>query len=114
VVKELAIIRGVENAREVKAYSAAIVKALGMIDARIVQRALGERKTYAEVAALADRAGARGTNYYAHRFRDALEELAKQWSARAGPVSPRLSTFELAINVKKIAFVPPRCPVCPT
>jgi ABC-type uncharacterized transport system substrate-binding protein len=22
--------------------------------------------------------------------------------------------FELAINVKKIAFVPPRCPVCPT
>jgi hypothetical protein len=49
---------------------------LGRIDANIVQRVLGENKSFAEVATLQGKSGERGTRYIAARFRDALEALA--------------------------------------
>jgi hypothetical protein len=45
---------------------------------------LGDRRTYADVAADRGRAGDAGRRYYAARFRDALEALAEAWAAK-GP-----------------------------
>lgn len=55
---------------------------LGMIDYRLVRRLLGERKSYAECAALEGKSGERGVSYVAHRCRDALEALADAKSAK--------------------------------
>jgi hypothetical protein len=82
VAKELAIIRAIDNARRVQVYVERIRKAVGRIDANVLQLVLGDRKSYADVAALRGRAGARGANYFASRFRDALEDLAEAWERR--------------------------------
>jgi hypothetical protein len=79
---EAAIIRALEDARKVKEYMARIRDTLGMIDTRIVEEMIGNRMSYADVAARRGRAGERGERYFAARFRDALEALAEAWAAR--------------------------------
>lgn len=82
VAHELAIIWAIDNARSIKRWTLAVERELGRIDAKILRQVLGEGKSFAEVAALNGRAGERGTNYYAQRWRDALETLADRWAAR--------------------------------
>lgn len=83
---ELAIIHGIEDARRITGWIERITRALGMIDARILRRVLGDRMNYAEVAAATGKAGERGTAYIAQRFRDALEELAEALAAKGRPI----------------------------
>lgn len=59
---------------------------LGMIDARLIDRVLGEGLSYADCAALVGRAGDRGQRYMASRFRDALEELSEVLVGRGATV----------------------------
>lgn len=80
--KELAIIHAIEDARRIQAQVAWMRYELGRIDANIVQRVLGEGKTYAEVATLTGKRGERGKSHIAERFRDALEALADAKAAR--------------------------------
>jgi hypothetical protein len=82
VAKELRIIRSIDNAHRVKEYVDSIRKAVGRIDANILQLVLGDGKTYADVAALRGRDGRQGTGYFAGRFRDALEDLASEWERK--------------------------------
>src|SRR5262245_12942851 len=86
--KELAIIHGIEAAERITRLVGWMRRELGRIDANILQRVLGEQKSYAEVAALRGKGGERGTRYVAARFRDALESLAKAKAAR-GPQTMR-------------------------
>src|SRR5215211_4122603 len=77
---EAAIVYALDDARKVVAYQERIRRDLGMIDARIIEAVLGDRKTYAQVAADRGRAGDQGRRYYAARFRDALGALAEVWA----------------------------------
>jgi len=79
---EVALIRSIEEARKVQIYKDRIRVALGMIDARLVERILGDRLSYAQCAALQGKDGERGISYVATRFRDALEALADAWAAK--------------------------------
>ena len=82
--KELAIIRGIDDARRINALVDWLRGRLGPIDANILQRILGEKKSFAEVATLTGKRGASGVHYVAERFRDALQALADAKAAR-GP-----------------------------
>lgn len=57
---ELAIVRHLEDAGKIGSYVGWMVRVLGMIDARIVRRVLGDRMSYADVAALQGKSGDRG------------------------------------------------------
>ena len=81
---EIAIVHAITDARRVRIYKERIRAALGMIDARLIERVLGDGLSYAECAALQGKAGERGISYVATRFRDALEALADAWAAK-GP-----------------------------
>jgi len=81
---EIAVIRGIEAAERICAMVRWIRHELGPIDANVVQRILGEGKSYAEVATLTGKRGDRGKRHIAERFRDALEALANAKAAR-GP-----------------------------
>lgn len=84
---EAAIVYALEDARKLHIYKERIRAALGMIDARLLERVLGDRLSYSECAALQGKSGERGTSYVATRFRDALEALADAWAAK-GPAAP--------------------------
>lgn len=80
--KELAIIHGIDSAARIQRMVRWLRFELGHIDAGILERVLGEQKSFAEVATLRGRGGERGTGYVAARFRDALESLAGARAAR--------------------------------
>lgn len=82
IAHELAIIYAVEDSRVVAQWVDRIVRALGMLDARLLRRILGERRTFEEVAALQGKGGERGRRYIAERFRDALTALDEAFAAR--------------------------------
>lgn len=83
VAKELKILAGVERARRCVMYVDGLQRAgLGRTDIRLLRNILGERKTFAQCAAMELRFGDRGRRYIAERFRDALEELATARAAR--------------------------------
>lgn len=87
--KELAIIFGIEAAQNRLAMLDGIRQIVGVVDALILRRILGDRWTYAAVAAEIDRIGKftitqtsdRSARYAARRFRDALATLAEKWRA---------------------------------
>ena len=79
---EIAIVQAIQDARRVRIYKERIRSALGMIDARLVERLLGDRLSYGQCAALQGKSGERGIAYVATRFRDALEALADGWAAK--------------------------------
>jgi len=79
---EIAVIRGIEAAERICAMVKWMRHELGRIDANIVQRMLGDGKSYAEVATLVGKRGDRGKRHIAERFRDALEALAHAKAAR--------------------------------
>ena len=85
--QELRVMTSLDHARFVTATFERMRARLGMIDARLLRRILGERMGFPEAAALQGKAGERGTAYIAGRFRDALEDLAEAWSAK-GKASP--------------------------
>jgi hypothetical protein len=80
--KELSIIYGIDSAARIQRLVDWLRQQLGRIDANILQRVLGEQKSFSEVATLQGKSGARGAWYVAHRFRDALEALASARAAR--------------------------------
>jgi plasmid stability protein len=80
--KELAIIHGVDSAARVHSMIANIGREIGRRDARLLQRVLGEEKTFHEIATIEGKPGDRGARYIRQRFRDALEDLAEVRAAR--------------------------------
>jgi hypothetical protein len=80
--KELAVMHNIENAERITRMIEWWRRELGRIDANILERVLGEGKSYAEVAALQGKGGDRGARYIANRFRDALKALAELKSAK--------------------------------
>jgi len=82
--KELAIIHGLDNAERIAnlVHWLRTGAGLGRVDANILQRVLGESKSFSEVATLQGKSGDRGARYVAERFRDALEALAHAKAAR--------------------------------
>jgi hypothetical protein len=87
--KELTIIYALDGARRIQDLVHDLRMQLGRIDANLVQRIVGEGKSYAEVAALQGKSGDRGVRYIAARFRDALESLAEARAARGREQSRR-------------------------
>jgi hypothetical protein len=87
--QEVKIVRALENARMVESYKKRIDDAFGpagKLDARLLERILGDRMSYPQAAALQGKSGERGTSYIATRFRDALEALADAWAAKGREV----------------------------
>ena len=83
IAHELAIIYAIEDARVIRAMADRVVRAIGMIDARLLRRILGEGRSFSEVSAILGKGtGEKGTRYIAERFRDALEELDKAFAAK--------------------------------
>lgn len=80
--KELSIIYALDSAARIQRLVDWLRGELGRIDANILQRVLGEQKSFGEVATLQGKSGDRGISYVAHRFRDALEALASARAAR--------------------------------
>jgi hypothetical protein len=87
----LAVIAAIDAARDVLAFMGKLRRTLGVIDAPIMQKILGEGKTYTEVAAMRIPAvcrvmprdvGRYEVAYIAQRFRDALETLANEFGAK--------------------------------
>lgn len=66
---------------------------VGLADAALLARILGERKNYRDCAALWGRGGDRGGRYIAGRFRDALEALAESRAAR-GKASAGIAAWQ--------------------
>jgi plasmid stability protein len=80
--KELAIIHALDSAERVQSMISNIAREIGRRDARLLQRVLGEEKTFREVATIEGKGGDRGARYIRQRFRDALEDLAEIRAAR--------------------------------
>jgi ferritin-like metal-binding protein YciE len=80
--KELAVIHGIDNAARLVAMVKNLAREIGQRDARLLQRVLGEEKTFHEVATIEGKGGDRGARYIRQRFRDALEDLAEVRAAR--------------------------------
>jgi hypothetical protein len=85
VQHELAIIYTIEDTRAIIRMVEKIRRAIGRVDANILQRVLAERRSFAQLAALIGRGGERGTRYVAQRFRDALEDLADSFGVKGKP-----------------------------
>lgn len=73
---ELALVIGVDRARNVNFLLAWITRHVGRQDARILWMTLGCGFTFATAAAAFGRGGVRGQRYVADRFSDALSALA--------------------------------------
>jgi hypothetical protein len=72
-------LRSVDAGLKLRQHWARIQGVVGTIDTSILHKVLADRLSYSEVAAaLTGKASERDGNYYARRFRDALEFLAKQ------------------------------------
>ncbi len=80
------VVQSIEAVRQMERAMAKVTAIVGLTDARLIRRILGDRVGFEGCAALEGKAGARGTGYIAARFRDALEELAA--SAKAVGSSP--------------------------
>lgn len=80
--KELAIIHGIDNAARLNKMVRNLANEIGQRDARLLQRVLGEEKTFHEIASIEGKGGDRGARYIRQRFRDALEDLAEVRAAR--------------------------------
>jgi hypothetical protein len=80
--KELAIIHSLDSVARVQAMLRNLRREIGGRDALLLQRVLGEEKTFQEVATLEGKGGDRGARYIRQRFRDALEDLAEVRAAR--------------------------------
>ena len=87
MAQELNIVRSLDSAEKIQAWMEDVRGRIGMIDARLLRRVLGDRMSYADCAALQGKAGERGKTYVATRFREALEDLAGVGIAK-GKVSP--------------------------
>ncbi|MCW6513105.1 hypothetical protein [Lichenifustis flavocetrariae] len=81
-----ASVHGLDAARQAVKMMARLRLAIGPVDATIVRLVVGDGLTFEQVATAQGRAGARSVAYFAARFRDALEELAKA-SIAVGKVS---------------------------
>lgn len=79
---ELGVIHGILRAEAIRSMVAKIRKAVGRIDANILQRVLGENCGFADVASLVGKANAKGPSYIAERFRDALDDLAEAFAVK--------------------------------
>lgn len=83
--KEMAIIFGIERARSTLSMLDGVREIVGVVDALVLRRVLGDRWTYDAVAAELDRkektepGSERSARYAARRYRDALATLARQW-----------------------------------
>ena len=82
-------VRMLESAEACRALMDRMTRQLGMMDTRLLRRVLGDRMSYAECAAFQGKNGERGAGYVAARCRDALEDLARAWTAEA-PTSARI------------------------
>ena len=72
---------------------AVICDRIGRVDTRLLRRILVNRMSFTECAALEGKGGDRGQNYVAHRFRDALEDLAEAWTAEMVALSARIAAM---------------------
>ena len=81
-ISDVIAVNSIESAREITALMGRIVARIGMIDARLIRRILGDRMTFAQCADQQGKAGERGTSYVAMRFRDSLEDLTEAWTAK--------------------------------
>ncbi len=83
--------KGDVGAKTVQQMVAAIQDRIGMVDMRLLQRILIDRLSFTECAALQGKSGDRGQNYVAHRFRDALEDLAGAWTNEMVALAAKIS-----------------------
>lgn len=87
IAQELRVLHSIMAAEEIEKLLRRIRARLGWIDARLLQRILGERWTFGQCADVVGRNGERGERYVAARFRDALEDLAEAWTAKGASVA---------------------------
>ena len=82
LVSDTVAYRAVQTAAEIRDLMARMTSRIGMIDARLLRRVLGDRLSFAQAADLQGKSGERGASYVATRFRDALEALTEAWTAK--------------------------------
>ncbi|CAL8981856.1 hypothetical protein RHODGE_RHODGE_03993 [Rhodoplanes serenus] len=81
---ELAIGYAVQDARRLQALMRRVENAVGVVGARMLRAVIGDRTSFAAIAAARGRAGDRATRQAAAHFRMLLEETAEHFAAR-GP-----------------------------
>ena len=85
--QELRVLSAIISAEDVTKTLARIRSRLGHIDARLIQRVLGDRMSFGQCAEVTGKNGERGASYIGARFREALEDLAQAWTAK-GALQP--------------------------
>ena len=82
---ELRVLGAVITAQEIVKTLTRVRARVGYLDARLLQRVLGERMSFAQCAEVTGKNGERGAGYVGARFREVLEDLAEAWTARGAP-----------------------------
>jgi len=86
---ELAVIRGLETAEQVRAIQAKIERAVGMVGARMLRRLLVDRVSLQDYADERGKGSEHGRKMVAAQFRFLLEDVAEAWAARGASRSQR-------------------------
>lgn len=87
VQHELRVLAAVISAEDITKTMTRIRSRLGYMDARLIQRVIGDRMSFGQCAEVTGKNGERGAGYIGTRFREALEDLAESWTAR-GAIQP--------------------------
>lgn len=86
---ELAVIRGLETAEQVRAIEAKIVRAVGVVGARMLRRLLVDGVSLSDYAAERGKGSEHGRKMVAAQFRFLLEDVAEAWAARGASRTER-------------------------
>lgn len=80
---DLRSVRIMERGRELQKIMRRVVARIGMVDTRLLRQVIGDRLSFEQCAvSRGQRVTPQNVNFIGRRFREALGELAKEWTAR--------------------------------